>query len=397
MEESERTAVMNDGNTGKPAHAAADRLTVVLFYAGLLIELAAVILDKSSYTNPYESLMFRISFLMFSIRFVYCLKRFDRRELAAAAAALAVGIACWHWSGRNDLIRFAVFLCACRTVNIRKAAETSFLVTLGGCLAIVLLSISGIMGHLYQTYDYGHGLETRWDLGFGHPNSLHCMVSMLIILGLYLYEKQMKMYLYLLLFILELLMFYLTRSNGGFLLGASALIISLAMRYSQKVRCGNALYRTGEIALAGGIVFTVIVAILKPSEHRWLARIDDILTGRLLTLWKTTFHEGTLSTWHWFGSRLNTFYFDLGWLRLVYWYGVIPAVLILILTFAILEAVRKRHDGAAFMMLICCAVYTVFEAHLVSVYIGRNYLLFIAAQYLPVLLGVKEQPARTQQ
>lgn len=364
-----------------------DRLTAVLFYAGLSIELAAVILNKSSWTNPYESLMFRAAFVLFALRFVFCLKRFSGKELAFAVFCFALGVVCWRCSGRNDLMRIVIFLCALRTMQVRKAALYTFFVTLAGSLALMALAMAGVMGHLYQTYDFGHGLETRWDLGFGHPNSLHCMISMLIVFGLYLFEKKMKMYVYLLLMVGEILLFYLTRSNGGFLLGMSALVLSLVMHYGKRAAGTNVLYIAGELVLAAGLVFSVAAGILNPGKHSWLARIDRLLTGRISTMWETTFHDGTLSTWLWFGSRLNQVYFDMGWLRVVYWYGVIPAVLVIILTFVLLRAIRKRRDRAAFVMFICCAVYTVFEAHLVSAYIGRNYLFFIAAEYLPVLMG----------
>lgn len=378
---------MDTENRPEVKKTAADRLTAVLFYAGLSIELAAVILDKSSWTNPYESMMFRAAFVLFAVRVLFCLKRFTKKELAFAAVCFVLGVVCWRCSGRNDLMRIVIFLCALRTVHVRKAALYSFFVTLAGSVSLMILAMTGVMGHLYQTYDYGHGLETRWDLGFGHPNSLHCMISMLIVFGLYLFEKRMKMYVYLLLMVGEILLFYLTRSNGGFLLGMSALVLSLVMHYGKRAAASNFLYITGELVLAAGLVFSVAAGILKPAEHRWLSRVDSLLTGRISTMWETTFHDGTLSTWLWFGSRLNQVYFDMGWLRIVYWYGVIPAVLVIILTFVLLRAIRQRRDRAAFVMFICCAVYTVFEAHLVSAYIGRNYLFFIAAEYLPVILA----------
>ena len=37
----------------------------ICFYAGLLLELLIVILDKSSWINPLEGQMFRVSFLLF--------------------------------------------------------------------------------------------------------------------------------------------------------------------------------------------------------------------------------------------------------------------------------------------------------------------------------------------
>lgn len=271
--------------------------------------------------------------------------------------------------------------------------KVTFVSSVLGCLGLVGLAFAGIQGHLYQTYDYGHGVETRWDLGLGHPNSLHCMAAMLLIFGLYLFEKRMKLYLYVLLGVGNVLLYGLTRSNTAFAISMLALMLSLILHYGKKLAAGNAVYFLGEAFLFGGLLFSVFCGIYRPSDHRLLAKLDHVLTGRISSLWTTTFHEGTLSTWKWFGQRLNVCYFDLGWLRVVYWYGVIPAIVIIVLTFALLEHARKTRDKAAFLLLLCFGLYTVFEAHLVSAYIGRNYALFIAALYLPKMLG-RTEPAK---
>ena len=40
------------------------------------------------------------------------------------------------------------------------------------------------------------------------------------------------------------------------------------------------------------------------------------------------------------------------------------------------------------VMLVVLSVYTVVEAHLISVYIGRNYLLFLMGMYAAVMPGL---------
>ncbi len=368
----------------------ADRGTQALFYLGLLLELAVVILDKSSWTNPYEGLMYRTAFLLFGVRCVYCLRRFSLRENLVLVLALMVAGLSWHFGGRNDLIRLVIFIRSAETMDIQRAMKVTFYGTIAGCLVLVVLALTGVMGHLYQTYNYGHGIETRWDLGLGHPNSLHCMAAMLLILALYLYEKQMKLYVYLLLAVGDVLLYGLTRSNTATVIAMLAILISVLLHYGRKLTAGNAVYYIGEALVLGGIGFSVLCGLYNPAAHDWMKKLDQVLTGRVSSLWTTTFHDGTLSTWYLFSARWNRCYFDLGWLRVIYWYGVIPAIMIVLTLFLMLEHARKTKDKAGFMMLVCMSVYTVFEAHLVSAYIGRNYGLFLAALYLPAIIkGMK--------
>lgn len=370
-----------------------DNICAGLFYLGLAAEILLVIWDKSSWTDPYMGQICRMTFLLFAVCCACSVRKSTMAEDIVFAIGVLIGALSWRFGGRNDLLRIVIFLRAAGTVSVPRAMKVTFVSSVLGCLGLVGLAFAGIQGHLYQTYDYGHGVETRWDLGLGHPNSLHCMAAMLLIFGLYLFEKKMKLYLYVLLGVGNVLLYGLTRSNTAFAISMLALMLSLLLHYGKKLAAGNAVYFLGEAFLFGGLLFSVFCGIYRPSDHRLLAKLDHVLTGRISSLWTTTFHEGTLSTWKWFGQRLNVCYFDLGWLRVVYWYGVIPAIVIIGLTFALLEHARKTKDKAAFLLLLCFGLYTVFEAHLVSAYIGRNYALFIAALYLPKMLG-RTEPAK---
>lgn len=370
-----------------------DNICAGLFYLGLAAEILLVIWDKSSWTDPYMGQICRMTFLLFAVCCACSVRKSTMAEDIVFAIGVLIGALSWRFGGRNDLLRIVIFLRAAGTVSVPRAMKVTFVSSVLGCLGLVGLAFAGIQGHLYQTYDYGHGVETRWDLGLGHPNSLHCMAAMLLIFALYLFEKKMKLYLYVLLGVGNVLLYGLTRSNTAFAISMLALMLSLLLHYGKKLAAGNAVYFLGELFLFGGLLFSVFCGIYRPSGHWLLEKLDHVLTGRISSLWTTTFHEGTLSTWKWFGQRLNVCYFDLGWLRVVYWYGVIPALVIIGLTFALLEHARKTRDKAAFMLLLCFGLYTVFEAHLVSAYIGRNYALFIAALYLPKMLG-RTEPAK---
>lgn len=370
-----------------------DNICAGLFYLGLAAEILLVIWDKSSWTDPYMGQICRMTFLLFAVCCACSVRKSTMAEDIVFAIGVLIGALSWRFGGRNDLLRIVIFMRAAGMVSVPRAMKVTFVSSVLGCLGLVGLAFAGIQGHLYQTYDYGHGVETRWDLGLGHPNSLHCMAAMLLIFGLYLFEKRMKLYLYVLLGVGNVLLYGLTRSNTAFAISMLALMLSLILHYGKKLAAGNAVYFLGELFLFGGLLFSVFCGIYRPSGHWLLEKLDHVLTGRISSLWTTTFHEGTLSTWKWFGQRLNVCYFDLGWLRVVYWYGVIPALVIIGLTFALLEHARKTRDKAAFMLLLCFGLYTVFEAHLVSAYIGRNYALFIAALYLPKMLG-RTEPAK---
>lgn len=361
-------------------------LLQVLFMAAWTVELAVVIIDKSAILNPYESYIFRATFVLFAICMLAEVAYYSRKEKILLLLFLLLGFVSWRISGRSELLRTFVFVAACRGQNMKRVMKYTLYVTLSGCLVLVVLSLTGILGTVSITQEYGHGVETRYTLGLGHPNALHCMAMMLILLALYLYADQLRVWSYAAFFIFNLLLYFLTRSNAGFLVGALGIALSFLFHYSRRCRESGFWYLLLEAALAAGLVLTLAGCVFNPYKGGWIAKIDYVMTGRIASMWGTTFHEGTLSTWHWFGSRQNQAYFDLGYARLIYWYGVIPAAVVVTLLFFLLRQFRKKREAAAFLLLVTCAIYTVPEAHLVSVYLGRNYCLLLAGYWIPQLL-----------
>lgn len=382
------------GRAAAPFRRAADRiepvrkalagLTTALFWAALLLELMEVIVDKSNYTEPFISQVFRLTFVLFFCRVLTT--KYDRRELLWLLWALVLGVVSWRFSGRNELLRFTVFVAACRDINKRTILKVMFWVTALGCAVLALLSVTGVYGILKLTDDFGHGMETRWCFGLGHPNACHCMAAMLCILALYLWQNRFRWHHYLWFALFNAVLYSRTKSNTGFAILGFALLLSALLHYSRRFREGAFPYVCAEVLFALALVFSVSAAVFGVSDPL-LARLDGPLTGRISALYDTIFHEGTLYTWTLLGARRNQYYFDMGWVRVVYWYGVIPAVILFALIFAFLRQIRRKRDSAAVMMMTCFIIYTVVEAHLVSVFLARNYALVVFAAYLPLLCG----------
>lgn len=72
----------------------------------------------------------------------------------------------------------------------------------------------------------------------------------------------------------------------------------------------------------------------------------------------------------------------MGWVKLFYRYGVVPGILYLAACLALLWKFWKNKDAGGLLVFTVLAVYTVVEAHLVSVYLGRNFLLMMMGVYL---------------
>ena len=362
------------------------------FYLGVIIEVLMVIIDKSALINPVEGRLFQLTFLLFLIK--TCLTRYDKKEYAVIAAFLALGAISYFVTGRNDIVRIVMFLAACKNVDMQKCLKLVFYMTLTGCLLIMLLSFFGVGGGLALTQDYGRGsVETRYTLGMGHPNALQCMVFALTVLALYLYGEKWKWYGYAAALAVNTGFFCLTDSKTSFLVAVFAIFYTGMYQFIQRKIIKIICNVVGKLLVTGSIVFSIFISwtahyvyeydweIDTSSKAAFFKKLDSILTGRVRSLTSSVRWEGTIRTWKLFSEPANNYYFDMGWIRLFYWYGIIPACVFIISLLVLMWYCVKKEDYRAFIMIVSLSVYAVMEAHTISIYIARNYVLFLIGMY----------------
>lgn len=374
------------------------RIAQSCFYLGVVIEVLLVLIDKSAYTNPVEGRIFQITFLLFLVK--VCLTRYTGREYAAVFLACIVGAISYFVTGRNEVIRLVMFIAACKDVDMKRCLKLVFYMTLTGCMVIILLSATGIYGAVSLTQEYRlDGVETRYTLGMGHPNALQCMVWALTTLGLYLYGEKMKWYHYLLTMLVNIFFFLLTDSKTGLLVTVfTVVIVYMTTEKKHKIvsKLGAAI---GIATTAFSVGISVVIAgnAYRVYNYVWnndrtpftlfLVKLNSLLTGRIRILTENDGFEGTIGTWRLFSRPENNYYFDLGWVRLFYWYGIIPGCIFVAVIIILMIYCYKKKQYPVLALIASFALYSVMEAHAVSVYLARNYIIFIIGQYWVKLIS----------
>lgn len=367
---------------------------IILLYLSVTLEILIVLIDKSDYINPIEGQLFRITFLLAALKLI--MTRYSLNEWLAIILFGILGIISYRATGRNEILRIVVFVAACKSTDMKKLLKYVFYLTLAGCLFLMFLSAAGIYGNPFLQADFGRGyLQRRYCLGLGHPNALHCMFLMLVLLGLYLYNSGMQWYHFLFLFLMNQGLYLLTDSNTGMLMTFCTILGGVIVRYAGTLSKKKWIYAAGGILLLTCVVFSVLVAdsrFARPENYQFhnplVAEFDEHLNGRVRSLYYDSVNrEGTTATWSMFSEPENEYYFDMGFVRVFYWYGVIPGTVYIILNLLLIYQLYKKKDGMGLVLITALAVYTVVEAHIISVYIGRNYILFLLGMYGSDMLG----------
>lgn len=383
-----------------------------VFYLMLVMELLIVLWDKSMLPPLPEGRLFQITFALCLIKILTT--RYNKREYLAIFIAFIFGFLIDQMSGHNEILRYFAFIASCKDIDMKKCLKLSFIITASGIVAIALLSITGILGTVTVLKEYaGEGMLTRYCFGMGNANSFHCMVFSVAILGMYIFEEKMRWWMYLLIVAANIGLYKLTdckTATGMLVLAVLAMVmVKLVKSPSNKSQDTNCCDKNGAsikeiilyiVSMACIVVNTALVIISatfaanawKIYEFNWSRiewnediefwrRLNDALTGRILSLMNTDDRAGSMLSWKWIPVNGHEEYFDLGYVRIFYWYGIIAALLIILLlhafsTYLVLEA---RYTELIFITII--AVYTLLEAHFVSVYIGRCWIVFLLGAY----------------
>ncbi len=355
------------------------------FWLGLMIELLIVIIDKSAYTNPLESQLFRITFLLFCIKIA--LTRYSTKEWLCILLFGGIMSVAYLVNERDETVRVIAFVAACKGMDIKKVMKVVFWVTFTGCAALVVLSVTGVYGAVSLTADFGRGeggqlYETRYVLGMGHPNALHCMLWMLAVLAVYSYADRLKWYHFAGLGVLDIAFFSLTDSKTGVIVWMMFVVMTFIMWYSKKCRENKGVYILGAMIVLGCVTFAMIGSHVENTyltQDTLMHKLDKLLNGRYQGCYAV--EAARLENWKLFAAPENTAYFDAGFVRLFYWYGIIPGIIYVGMNVYLLYQSYRQKDYVMFTMTVAFSVYNLMEAHFISVYILRNYLLVLMGYY----------------
>ena len=240
----------------------------------------------------------------------------------------------------------------------------------------------------------------RLCLGVGNSNALACMIWALMTLGLYLWQNRLKIWHFALLFLLTWLTYAATRTRTALLVMAGTILLAALFTYGENLRRAAWIYLAGIGAVLAGVGFSVYAAYISDWYEflpGWVVKIDRALTGRITSIYAFENGGGVLENWKLFSAPQYTEYFDMGYVRLFFWYGIIPGICCVLAVCWLIWLCKKRGDAMGFVLVLSFALYTVIEAHAVSVYLARNYaLLLLGAYWAEGVNGIGRKRAKTE-
>lgn len=351
------------------------------FWIALMIESVIVMIDKSAYINPWEGKLFRLTFVLFCIKVITT--QYSKKEwIAIAIAGILVSIS-YLVNDKDEVVRAAVFVISCKNIDVKRILKVVLGITLAGSVILFALAASGTFGAMTMTANFGRGpfpgiVETRYCFGMGHPNAFQCMMYMMTVLCLYIYVDKMKWYHFVLLFLINVMTYHYTDSNTAMLVIGATIIGAAIMKYVSILKNLKWIYWLSAAFVLALVIFSA-VGSYTGRETQFMYDLDQILNGRFQ--YAHAIENARVENWTLFSNRANTEFFDQGFIRLFYWYGIIPGIMYVLANLYLIYQSYQKRDYMLLIIVVGFSLFSMMEAHLVSVYILRNYLFILLGSY----------------
>jgi len=351
------------------------------FWIALVIESVIVMIDKSAYINPWEGKLFRLTFVLFCIKIITT--QYSKKEwIAIAIAGILVSIS-YLVNDKDEVVRAAVFVISCKNIDVKRILKVVLGITLAGSVILFVLAASGTFGAMTMTANFGRGpfpgiVETRYCFGMGHPNAFQCMMYMMTVLCLYIYVDKMKWYHFVLLFLINVMTYHYTDSNTAMLVIGATIIGAAIMKYVPILKNLKWIYWLSAAFVLALVIFSA-VGSYTGRETQFMYGLDQVLNGRFQ--YAHAIENARVENWTLFSNRLNTEFFDQGFIRLFYWYGIIPGIMYVLANLYLIYQSYKKRDYMLLIIVVGFSLFSLMEAHLISVYILRNYLFVLLGYY----------------
>lgn len=323
-------------------------------------------------------------FILWLLFAVYCIMAFSqcisKHELILLVIFETIGVILYMKSGVNTGIKMPIFVLACKKVELRRLAKYMLYVLVISFFSIILLNLFFNVGETYFASLRGFN-GMRIQFGFTNPNVCQFIATMIMLFTFYLFNDDMKLWMRMIIGVIMVFFMIATCSRTGAILGLFIFIAFVFLRYCRLNHIENYLFGLQICSF----IFLVCISMLAAFqvENGLLSLINTIISGRMNQLDTTTNSAGTFllayaENWSLFSSKENKNFYDMGYIQIFYYYGIVPAIGYLgYVVYGYISA-WKNKDFRGQLAILGCTIYMFMESLMFTNYLPFDFLFLFS-------------------
>lgn len=120
-----------------------------------------------------------------------------------------------------------------------------------------------------------------------------------------------------------------------------------------------------------------------PIKNNLMIQLDSFISGRMEQLHTHPLNQEYASpfieNWHLFPNILNRDGYDMGYVQMFYYFGIIPALVFLAFVLYSMWCAWKQKDAIVMLVIWTMCLYLFMESRYFSNYIARDFILAISS------------------
>ena len=344
------------------------------------IELTMGLLDNCNVVIPMSRYILWIFLLYYGVMVVA--QEHKRWEWILLIFLLGGGVLLYLNSGLNIGIKLPLYLYAMRDIDKEKYCKMVLLVLLGVTVCTAVAAKWSDFGSMYFESGYDRGIGGyRYCLGYANPNRATGLVLMAMIFGLAAFGGKMSWKTYALSAAAFTILYLFTDSRTSYYIGMVMLAGGFVLKRIHGTRVCRAIFVCTLIILFGMLLISFGAAC--HIDNDFMRLVNKIISGRMNQLADYTGDERYvlpyIENWHLFGSRENHNGYDMGYVQLFYYYGVIPGICYV--AFIVLGVVRawKNQNDLFILLILGLCVFLFMEDMYFSNFVPMHFVMTFAA------------------
>lgn len=361
------------------------KIIQILFYVASCMELAMGIWQFSQF---HQSGISWSRYLLWGFLLIYLLMMFQNtytaKEKLIFSIMMIFGVLLYWHTGINTGIKAPIYIMALKGIDCRYLAKGFHFTIIGSICFIVMYTWIVVPDSLYF-YDIrsNRGFDgMRFCFGFSDPNLLQIVLFAALTFTFLIYGKRMRSRSLIISLILYFGITFLTDSQTGFLVGIFITFGMLIIRKNKWTRISDVYF----IIFVTGMSVMLLISLLAAADIEkgfWMNHINHFISGRMnqLELYTNTqdYALPYIENWHLFSARENKNWYDLGYIQLFYYYGIVVGCCYLaFVCHAVREAWMKR-DSLGILLITGLSIYLFMESRYFTNYLTSDYLLMVSA------------------
>lgn len=319
-----------------------------------------------------DSIFYKISLIIGVIFLAYKImnENYTKNEMIKIIILLLIGIFSLLKTKRHTLFLTCICIIGMKNINLNNLFRGLLKIRTITFITVITLSLLGILENQSIKMWRNGKFDLRYSLGYGHPNSLHLTLFVLVCTYIYVRYDKFKKSDYLYITFLNLFVYKYSLSRTGVLLIFLLLILVFISQYKffskLIINSCNSIFL---LLLTISFTFAIIYGKIDIAN-----RLDILLNGRIkYSSYYINNYGFTL-----FGNYLKgdtNALFDNGYLYLYIQFGLIGLLFISGLIYFSCKYIKKTNDICKAIITICYLIYIFTESFSPNIFMN-NMLFF---------------------